>query len=338
MNKINVLIAGATGYIGIALIKILLKHKHVKIKYLCGNTSVGKKISYFDRSIKNFLPTIVKFKKKYLKEVDVIFTTLPNGGAQLISKNLFRHNKLIDLSGDFRLKMINNYKIWYKKKHAAPENIKKSIYSLPELVKEDIKKYSIISCPGCYPTSILLPLMPLLKDKLINTKKIIIDSKSGYSGGGRSIKNKYKNINIHETITAYGLNIHRHNPEIQQELNNVSNRNIEFIFTPHLSPMFRGILTNIYLEKKRDISIDRLINCLKKNYKNSNFVKIYKNKLLSTSDVINTNNCYISICNTKIKNKIIILSTLDNLIKGGAGQAVQNFNILNNLNINEGLN
>ena len=162
MDKINVLIAGATGYIGIELVKILSIHKYTKIKYLCGNTSVGKKITHYDKSIKKKLPKITKFKERYLNEVDVIFTALPNGEAQIISKLLNKKNILIDLSADFRLRNTNDYKKWYKKIHKAKANQKKSIYALPEFL-EKITKYKIISCPGCYPTSILLPLIPLLK-------------------------------------------------------------------------------------------------------------------------------------------------------------------------------
>ena len=159
MAKLNVLIAGCTGYIGIELVKLLITHKRVNIKYLCGSTSVGKKISHFDKSIKGKLPKIIKFNKSKLRNVDIIFTALPNGEAQKISKHLFKHNTLIDIAADFRLNA-NKYLKWYKQKHKAPNNIKKSIYSLPELNNEDLKKYQIIACPGCYPTSILLPLKP----------------------------------------------------------------------------------------------------------------------------------------------------------------------------------
>ena len=341
MNKINILIAGATGYIGISLVKILSKHKYANIKYLCGNNSVGKKLFFYDKSLKKSkLPKIVKFKKEYLKNVDVVFTALPNGDAQKISKKLYNHNKLIDLSGDFRLKNSSDYQKWYKRKHLAKENINQSIYFLPELKKNNIKNFKIISCQGCYPTSILLPLIPLLKKRLIENFNITIDSKSGYSGGGRNIKNKFKNININETITAYGIKNHRHNSEIKQELEYYSSSNkIGFTFTPHLTPMFRGILSNIYIEKKKNTSINKIISCLKNTYKNCKFIKIMKkNKIIGTSNVINTNKCQISVCSSLVSNKIIILSALDNLIKGGAGQAVQNFNILYDFNEHEGLN
>ena len=162
MPKLNVLIAGSTGYIGIELIKLLVKHKNINIKYLCGQSSVGKNISIYEKSLKNKdLPKIIKFNKNLLKEVDVIFTALPNGQAQEISNKLLNNNVLIDLSADFRLRKSNDYKKWYKQKHKSIKNIKNSIYSLPEIYKDKIKKFNIISCPGCYPTSILLTLIPL---------------------------------------------------------------------------------------------------------------------------------------------------------------------------------
>ena len=161
MLKLSVLIVGSTGYIGIQLVKILIKHKNVNIKFLCGNTSVGKKISFYDKSlIKKKLPRIVKFKREYLEDVDVIFTALPNGEAQEISKVLQKKNTLIDLAADFRLKKSSDYLKWYKQKHKAIKNIKKSIYALPEINRENIKNFNILGCPGCYPTSILLPLIP----------------------------------------------------------------------------------------------------------------------------------------------------------------------------------
>ena len=160
MSKINVLIAGSTGYIGIQLVKILINHKKINIKYLCGSSSVGKKISFFDKTLsKHRLPKIIKFNKRLLPKVDVIFTALPNGQSQKISKYLLKHNTLIDLSADFRLKKSSEYLKWYKQKHKAINNIKKSIYALPEITGKKIKNFNIIGCPGCYPTSILLPLI-----------------------------------------------------------------------------------------------------------------------------------------------------------------------------------
>ena len=339
MPKLNVLVAGSTGYIGVQLIKLLIKHNGVNIKYLCGNSSVGKKISFYDKSlISKKLPKIIKFDKKYLKNVDIIFTALPNGEAQEISKHILNKNTLIDLAADFRLDNASDYSKWYKIKHKAVKNIKKSIYSLPEIISKKVKDYKIIACPGCYPTTILLPLIPLVEKNLIKTNNIIIDSKSGFSGAGRGVYKKYKNKNLNESLSAYGVGFHKHNSEIQQEIDKFSKSKFDFIFTPHLTPMFRGILSTIYVDLNKGASVKILEKTLEKKYSKSRFVQVLKSgSLLSTNNVINTNNCHISICKTKYKNRVIILSVIDNLIKGGAGQAIQNMNIKFNFPDDKGL-
>jgi len=339
MRKLNVLIAGSTGYIGVQLVKLLSNHQNINIKYLCGNSSVGKNISFFDKTLKNRkLPKIVKFNKSYLKNVDIIFTALPNGEAQEISKHLLVNNRLIDLSADFRLEDPKEYKKWYKINHKAVKNISNSIYAIPEISKKYLKNYKIIGCPGCYPTSILLPLFPLLKKKLISHKNIIIDSKSGYSGAGRGIHKRNAKKNLYESLSAYGVGWHKHNSEINQELKKVSKKNFTFIFTPHLTPMFRGILSTIYVDIPSKVNPKKVYNSLKNFYKKSFFVKVAKfNSPISTNNVINTNNCLISICKSKYKNKILVLSVIDNLIKGGSGQAIQNMNIIYNFPESRGL-
>ena len=340
MSKLNVLVCGSTGYIGIELVKILARHKKIYIKYLCGNSSVGKNISFYDKSLsKKKLPIIRKFQRKLLKEVDVIFSALPNGEAQKLSKFLLDKNLLIDLSADFRLKNKNEYLKWYKIKHSAQKLIKNSIYSLPELKKNQFKNQKVISSPGCYPTSILLPLAPLIQKNFISNRNIVIDSKSGYSGAGRNVHKKYKNKNLYESLSAYGIANHRHNSEIQQELDLYTKKRNYFDFTPHLSPMFRGIITTINVDLKKNIDAKKIHQYLSKFYKKSKFVQIKKiNSLLSTNEVINTNNCLISICNSKNKNKLIILSAIDNLIKGGGGQAVQSMNMYYGFKEDEALN
>ena len=339
MLKLNVLVAGSTGYIGIQLIKLLVEHNKVNIKYLCGKTSVGKSISYYEKSLNSKkLPKITEFNKKYLNYVDVVFTALPNGEAQEISNYLLKNNVLIDLSADFRLNNAASYLKWYKQKHKAIKNIKKSLYSLPEISGDNVKRFNIISCPGCYPTSILLPLIPLFKKNLIKTNNLIIDSKSGYSGAGRNVHSKLKNKNLYESLSAYGVGFHRHNSEIQQELSNYTKNKFSFIFTPHLVPMFRGILSTIYVDLNKGVTLKKLQGFLNAYYIRSRFVKILKsNTLISTNDVINTNNCHISICETKYKNKVVILSAIDNLIKGGSGQAIQNMNLKFNFSLSKGL-
>jgi len=339
MPKLNALVAGSTGYIGVQLIKLLVKHKYINIKYLCGNSSVGKNVSNYDKSLSNKkLPKIIKFNKKLLKDVDVVFTALPNGEAQDISKHLTKNITLIDLAADFRLEKGSDYLKWYKQKHRATNLIKRSLYTLPEINGKDLKKYQIISCPGCYPTSILLPLIPLFKNKLVKVKNIIMDSKSGYSGAGRGVHKKYKDKNLYESLSAYGVGFHRHNSEIDQMLKKFTQKEISFNFTPHLTPMFRGILSTIYIDLEKGITQSKIIKTLTSFYKKNDFIKVLDaDSLISTNDVINSNNCFISVCRSKYKDKIIILSAIDNLIKGGAGQAVQNLNIKFNFPIKTAL-
>ena len=328
-DSLNIAIAGATGYVGIELVKILSKHSKVKILYLCANKSAGKKINTLNNEIfKKNLPKISKIKNINWSKLNVIFTALPNGEAQNIAKIIPSHVKLIDLSADFRLRDVHVYKKWYGSSHKCKNLINSSIYAITEFSKKNLDKYKIISCPGCYPTSVQLPLIPLINKKMINIKKITIDSKSGYSGAGKKIKKKFKFKNLYNSVSAYGVGSHRHMPEIDQELSKISKRKIKVSFTPHLIPMFRGILSTIYLETIGNNDAKKVYKYLKKYHKNNFFVKIEKfNKPIGTGSVMNTNYCNISVCKNREKNKIIIISAIDNLIKGASGQAVQNMNV-----------
>ncbi len=338
-DSLKVAICGATGFVGIELIKILLNHKKVKIVYLCAKKSVGKKIEKFDRSLINKkLPIIDKFENIDFKNINLIFTALPNGEAQAIANKIPNNLRLIDLSADFRLNDNQKYLKWYKKKHKATKLIKKSIYALTEFSKNKLKKYKIIACPGCYPTSVQLPLIPLLEKRIINTNNIIIDSKSGYSGAGRNLKKKFKFKNLFNSVSSYGVGSHRHMAEIDQELSKYAKKKINVTFTPHLIPMFRGILSTIYIEIKKNNSAKKVYNLLKNYHKKNHFVKFAKfNNPIGTGKVMNSNNCEISVCYDRKKNKVIILSAIDNLIKGAAGQAVQNMNIIYNYSEKESL-
>ena len=340
MNKyINVAIAGATGYIGLELIKLLCKHPKVKIKYICAQNSIGKSIYKFDSSFKKkSLPKISDLKDIDYKKIELLFTALPNGEAQKISKKICNKVRLIDLSADFRFKNPKIYKKWYKIDHKSKKLIKHSVYSIPELTKNDLKQFKIISCPGCYSTSIQIPLLPIIKKNLINTKNIIIDSKSGFSGAGKNLHKKFNFLNIYDSVSAYGVGSHKHMGEIDQELNKISNKSIIIRFTPHLLPMFRGLLSTIYLDLKKNIRAKNIYNYLRSYYKNKYFIKFAKfNNTIGTGEVMNTNFCKISVCNDRKSNKAIIICAIDNLIKGGSGQAVQNMNLLYGLNERLGL-
>jgi len=330
-NYINVVIAGATGYVGLDLVYMLSQHSKVKITNLCAQKNIGGQIKKFDKRIKKKLPKISKIDNVDWKKIDLLFLSLPNGEAQkLVKKLYYKYPKLkfIDLSADFRLENGNIYAKTYQKKHKAKKLIKKSIYSITELKKEKIKNFRIVSNPGCYPTSIQIPLIPLLKKKFIFPSNITIDSKSGYSGAGKNYKSKFNFKNFYVSTYAYAVKSHRHIAELDQELKKIS-KNVLYTFNPHLIPSFRGILSSIYIYKKKNVTVKKIVNTLKNYYKNDFFVNIHKpNTQIGTGSVIETNNCDISVCQTRLKNKIVIFSSIDNLIKGAAGQAIQNMNIL----------
>ena len=339
-KKINIVVAGATGYVGLDLVYYLSKHPRVNISYLCAQKNLGKKINYFDKRIKKNLPKISRLSKVSWSDIDLLFLSLPNGKAQELVKSLFnyKHLKFIDLSADFRIEDPVEYKKWYNINHEAKNLISKSIYSIPEFTKNRIKQFRIIANPGCYPTSIQLPLIPILKKSLIRIKNLTIDSKSGYSGAGKNYKTKFKHKNFFQSIFAYGIEKHRHMSELDQEFKKNSKINIEYIFNPHLLPTFRGILSSIYIEAKNNINIQKIYSELKKKYSKNNFIHINKiNTPIGNGNVLNTNNCEISICKTRYKNKIVIFSAIDNLVKGASGQAIQNMNLAYNFKENLGL-
>ena len=331
-NKLNIAVIGATGYTGLDLIYLLSNHPKVNIKYLCATKNLGKNISYFDSRIKKKLPKITSLKSLNWKNLDLAFLSLPNGEAQkLINKTFFKFKKLnyIDLSADFRIKNPKNYFKTYNLKHNAKDLIKHSIYSISEFTKKKIIKYRIIANPGCYPTSIQLPLIPLIKKNLIKPNDITIDSKSGYSGAGKRLKEKFKHKNLYQSTFAYKPLNHRHISEMDQEFLKLTKKKIHYSFNPHLLPTFRGILTSIYLKMNNNITANKIRNELINYYKGSKFIKILKlNSPLGSGNVLNTNNCEISICETRVKSKLIIFSAIDNLVKGASGQAIQNMNIL----------
>ena len=257
-SKINIAVIGATGYTGLDLILMLSKHPKVKIKYLCATKNLGKKITFFDKRIKKKLPKISSVKKINWKLLNLVFLSLPNGEAQkLIKKNypLNKNLKFIDLSGDFRIKDVKTFEKNYKMKHKAKSLIKNSIYSIPEFNKNDIRNFRIISNPGCYPTSIQLPLIPLIKKNLIKLNDITIDSKSGYSGAGKNLEKKFTHKNLYRSIYAYSTKNHKHICETEQQIITYTKKKVKFTFNPHLLPTFRGILSSIYVYTTKNNSI-----------------------------------------------------------------------------------
>ena len=332
MKTIKIAIIGASGYTGLELIRILLNHPKVEIEALIANANAGRKIEelYNHLTYVN-LPVLQKIEDVNFSNIDLVFCCLPHAASHNIVNNLFKkysYLKVIDLSADFRIQDINNYKKWYNVEHKAADLQSKAIYGLSEIYREKIKNGDLIACPGCYPTSILLPLLPLVESRLIEINNINIDSKSGVTGAGRSLKVNYLYPEINDSVKAYSINNHRHIPEIEQELLKISNLNdVKVNFTPHLIPMNRGIISNIYIDIKKGFVLDDLFQCLRKRYKDDYFINI-SNLSQATKDVLGTNFCNISLFESRLANKATIISIIDNLTKGSSGQAVQNMNIM----------
>ncbi len=318
---------GGSGYTGSELLRILLKHPYVNIKALIGETSAGRHISEVFSSFQGTdLPIIDTFVKTNLKNIDVLFSCTPSG---VLSENIDKVPKnllVIDLSSDFRFQNVEIYNDYYEK-HKNPDYLKKFIYGLTEIFKEQIKNKKLISCPGCYPTSILLPLIPLINNNLVKSEQIIIDSKSGISGAGRSITQSLLFCENFSSMHAYGNGNHRHKPEIEHIIKLATNKSLKIVFTPHIIPINRGILSSIYIKA----NLYEVNECLNNFYKDSKFVKINKaGSIPKISDIVGSNLCRIGFIENNDSEWITIISVIDNLIKGASGQAVQNFNIAMN--------
>jgi N-acetyl-gamma-glutamyl-phosphate reductase len=324
-DKINIAIAGATGFVGLEIIKKISNHPNVNIKYLFVKESINQDIyKSLPKTIKN-LPELKKLDINLINECDVFFPALPHAELHKLAKEISNDVVVIDLSADFRLPDISTYEKWYKIKHESPELQKKAVYGLSEVYRNQIKSSNLIACPGCYPTSVLIPLHPLVSKNLIENHSIIIDSKSGYSGAGKKIYNNDQYPNLDENIAIYGVGQHRHMPEIDYYLSQFSNNKIEVSFTPHLIPTFRGMLSTIYIKSQN--SLDDLFGAINEQYKSEPFVEVLKSQMINTDKVTDTNKTLIAIHKSNIKNSFIISCSIDNLLKGAAGQAIQNFNI-----------
>lgn len=338
---IRVGIIGITGYTGEELLRILSHHNNVKITVLAGRaTSEIRDLKdiypkYADLNLKCYPLNIEQIKK----ETDVVFLALPHAVAFEVVPGLIKAGvKVIDLSADFRIKNPDTYEKWYGVKHTGKEFIKDAVYGLVELNRDMIKSAKLIANPGCYPTTILLGSAPAIKNNLVKSDGIIIDSKSGVSGSGRKgVKNYYET----EAPTARAYKVggkHRHIPEIEQELSNMFGKNIAITFTPQIIPTERGMLSCIYYDLVKNIEVSEIIKIYKDFYKNTNFIKVLGEGIFpSIKTVVDTNYLEIGIAVDKRTNKLIIISAQDNLVKGASGQAVQNMNIMFGLDETEGL-
>lgn len=328
-NTINVAILGASGYTGAELVRLLAHHPGVRIAALTAEKRAGAALGeVFPHLAALALPKLVKIADVNFTGIDAVFCALPHGLTQDVVAGLPNHLKVIDLSADFRLHDVATYAKWYGHEHLAPELQKGAVYGLTELAREAIKKARLIANPGCYPTSAQLPLIPLIEAGAIDAGDIIIDAKSGVTGAGREAKEANLFAEVAEGIHAYAVAGHRHAPEIEQGLSHAAKRDIVVNFTAHLMPMSRGILSSIYVKLANGATADDLRATLNKRYANEPFVRVVAPGISpATRHVRGTNNCLIGVFPDRVKGRAIVISVIDNLVKGAAGQAIQNFNL-----------
>ena len=327
-NTLNIAILGASGYTGAELIRLLAGHPHAKIALLTGDSQAGKPIGEVYPHLRfSGLPDLISMEQADFTNIDLVFCCLPHGTTQTVIASLPKHVRIVDLSADFRLENPDSYKEWYGHAHQAPELQKEAVYGLTEHARAAVKTARLVANPGCYPTSAQLPLIPLLKDKLISHEGIIIDAKSGMTGAGRGAQQNHLYTEISEGISAYSIGAHRHAPEIEQGLEWASGEAVIVSFTPHLMPMNRGILSTIYVKTNADVST--LKASLEKAYANEPFLHVMPDKFrVFTHSVRGTNHCIMNVFADRVKGQAIIVCAIDNLCKGASGQALQNMNVM----------
>lgn len=329
---VKVAVVGATGYTGEEIIKILCRHPKAELTSLAAiidkPTNYATLFPYFKGKV-NLICKELDIDETS-KLCDLVFLALPHKISMEIAPAFLKKGKrVIDLSADYRLKDAHLYKKWYGAEHKDEKNLKAAVYGLPEFFKKEIEKADLIANPGCYPTGILLATLPFVKAKSAKVRQIIADAKTGVTGAGRRPDVSLSFAEIDGNFKAYKVNQHQHSPEINQELSNAAGKKIEIVFVPHLAPMQRGILSTIYLELNGDVPEKEVRELYQNTYKDKPFVRVMdKGSFPEIKNVANTNYCDIGIKVEEEKGLVIIVSAIDNLGKGAAGQAVQNMNVM----------
>ena len=338
---IKVGIIGSTGYAGGELARLLLQRDDVEIKWYGSKSYVDQKYaSIYQNMFQIVDDTCMDDNMAQLADlVDVVFTATPQGlCASLINEEILSKVKVIDLSADFRIKDVNIYEQWYKIKHPTPEFIKEAVYGLPEINREQIAHARLVANPGCYPTCSTLSIYPLVKEGLIDTDTLIIDAKSGVSGAGRGAKIDNLYCEVNESCKAYGVATHRHTPEIEEQLSYAAGKPVMINFTPHLIPMNRGILITAYASLKKEVTYEDLKAVYDQYYEKEQFVRVLPKDVCPQTRWVEGSN-YVDV-NVKIDprtRRVIMMGAMDNVVKGAAGQAIQNMNLMFGLLENTGL-
>jgi len=329
--KTKVGIIGATGYTGVELLRLLLLHPKIEVTALTSQKYAGVPIDQaFPSLMKRLQLKCEELNVDQIsKKTDFIFTAVPHKTAMETVPPFFKYGKkIVDLSADFRFKDPAVYEKWYQK-HTSADLLQESVYGLPELHREKIRKAKIVGNPGCYPTGALIGLIPLVKNGMISYENIVIDAKSGVSGAGRDVVLGSLFCEVNEGVKVYNIFKHRHLPEIEEELGQLAKRKITVTFVPHLIPMDRGILTTLYVNLNKKMKEEEVLNVFQKNYRDEPFVRIYpKGKVPNTKDVKGSNFCDIGVVVNESDGQAVIVTAIDNLVKGASGEAVQNMNIM----------
>ena len=333
-NKARAAIVGASGYTGAELVRLLVRHPGVEIAAMSADRKAGQAMGEVFPHLAAVvadaaLPELTTVQAIDWNGIDVAFCGLPHGTTQEVVASIPSAVKVIDLSADFRLADVAVYSQWYGQSHKAPDLQNEAVYGLTEIARDRIAAARLIACPGCYPTSSLLPLVPLLEAGAIATDDIIIDAKSGVSGAGRAAKESNLFAEVAEGVHAYGIAAHRHAPEIEQALSSAAGTPVTANFTPHLMPMNRGILATIYIRLAVGVSTDQARAVLAKRYDCEPFVRVLPEGVApATRHVRGSNHCLIGVFPDRLPGRAIVLSVIDNLVKGASGQAIQNMNLI----------
>ncbi len=334
-------IIGATGYAGAELVRILMRHPEAEVKWLVSKSYVGERFSSIYGNMFRIIDEdcLGEDLPQLAEEADVIFTATPQGYlSQLLTEEILEKTRVIDLSADYRLSDVSVYEQWYKLQHGSPQLIKKAVYGLCEIHREAVKKTRLVANPGCYTTCSILSVYPLVAEGLINPATIVIDAKSGTSGAGRGAKTANLFCEVNENIKAYGVATHRHTPEIEEQLSLAAKEPVTVSFTPHLVPMNRGILVTAYASVMDELTEEDIRSAYEKYYKDEYFIRLLPAGVCpETKWVEGSNFVDIGFVLDMRTGRVIIMGALDNLVKGAAGQAVQNMNLLLGLDEKTGL-